>query len=182
VGVLDLTANLANRLSLLCHLDRGRHPARMSRNAAIRRALMQREVAVGVTYHARGLPRPHWLMRMPVVSLQQTIGCGRNRPGRGYPALRIIAGAVRRCCRQLPWHLPRLSAIVQPIAPKTVWALSNLGVKFRFDGLTLLATGQIASSVRAIQRTRRELFADMEAPRRVCQVPRRPRAGLLPRR
>jgi len=74
VGILDLTANLADRLAFPRHFDRGRHPARMPRYAAIRCALVEREVAVGVTGDAWGFPRRHRLMRMLVVALQRTVG------------------------------------------------------------------------------------------------------------
>ena len=76
VGILDLATNLAHRLAFPCHLDRGGHPARMARNAAIRCLLVQREIPVGVTGHAWRVTRRQRLMRMLIVSLRWTIRRG----------------------------------------------------------------------------------------------------------
>jgi hypothetical protein len=77
-----LPANLTQRLSFPRHLDRGRHPARMSRNAAIRCALVQRKIALGVTRRAGSLPRCHSWMGMAVVPAAPTLVCNHLKLSR----------------------------------------------------------------------------------------------------
>jgi pimeloyl-ACP methyl ester carboxylesterase len=73
IAIFELSANLADRLALPRHLDGRHHPARMARNALIRRALMQGEVAVGVAGHAGHVTQHERLVRMNVVFLRRAI-------------------------------------------------------------------------------------------------------------
>ena len=73
VGVLDLTTDVAYGFALPCHLDRRYHPARMARNAAVGRALHEREISIGMTRYAGGLSGHRRLMRVLIVGLKRPV-------------------------------------------------------------------------------------------------------------
>src|SRR6516162_7324810 len=73
IAIFELSANLSDRPALPRHLDGRHHPARMARNALIRRALMQGEVAVGVAGHTGHVTQRERLVRMNVVCLRRAV-------------------------------------------------------------------------------------------------------------
>ena len=76
IGILDLSANISNRLALPRHLDWCHHPARMAGNALIGRAFVQRNVPVGVTGHTGEITAREGLVRMDIVGLRWAIAHG----------------------------------------------------------------------------------------------------------
>jgi hypothetical protein len=73
IAIFELLANLSDRLALPRHLDGRHHPARMARNALIRRPLMQGEVAVGMAGNARHIAQHERLVGMNVIGLGRPI-------------------------------------------------------------------------------------------------------------
>jgi hypothetical protein len=71
--VLDLAANLPDRLALPRHLNRRHGPTRMARNALIGRAFVQGKVAVGMAGHAGKVAARERFVWMNIVGLRGAI-------------------------------------------------------------------------------------------------------------